>query len=198
MLQANFSTSDFRDGLDIAGMMNVSWAKASCHCRSKGGWTTMVFGEFLFGGYHTEMITYLKEFYFKDQKENDEDFPSWCEGKGAKVLRSKLSFWSFFAQKQHAQESPLHWKKNQDLFSIKIHLYLKKREKQFSCFCAAISHGTCLKNWSHVYFWFLNYRKFQIDPRESHLPSFSKFQAEMPEMPEMDEAAGPPVWSTLK
>lgn len=37
MLQANFSTSDFRDGLDIAGMMNVSWAKASCHCRSKGG-----------------------------------------------------------------------------------------------------------------------------------------------------------------
>ena len=50
-----------------AGMMNVSWAKARCHCKvqrwlnNHGVWG-IVFG------YHTEMITYLKEFISKIRK----------------------------------------------------------------------------------------------------------------------------------
>lgn len=134
-----------------AGMMNVSWAKASCHCKvqrwlnNHGVWG-IVFG------YHTEMITYLKEFYFKTQTENyqprnDEDFPSWCEGKGAKVLRSKLSFLVFLAQKQHTQEKvPFIGKKDSNHSRKSGNLiekfHLDKQKKRWKTVCVFVQNVT--------------------------------------------------------
>lgn len=143
----------------------------------------------------------LKRVYFKDQKENyqprnDEDFPSWCEGKGAKVLRSKLSFLVFLAQKQHTQEKvPFigkkdsnHSRKSGNLIE-KFHLDKQKKRWKTVCVWHNVTWNVLEKLKPCL---FLVSELPQVSSRPSRFaPSFLQpsFEAEMPEMTEMDEAA---------